>query len=366
MRMSRFSRGPMAALAALSLVLAGCGGDSSGPDAPFDGQGTSADMSAMDDVFASEKFASFDAAAGAINSTLGENVEFAIAARPSSSALRSRVGASLYGQRVVRNFRRSGGAAGFAAAAAEADDYRGKTFVYNTISGEYEVSDRTGAPSNGVRFILYSVNPITHVPTQPLDEIGYAQVVVSHAGSSASTSASIRLTLVSENVTYIDYSVGVTANETNQSAALSIEGFVTDGTEQLNFDTRFEVNINARTAGLSFAAHLLERNFRVSMNLAFQDQENDDVLATVSLQARGEHGRVSITGNATNDVGTLTVRVNGDVFATIEATGSGDPVITGSNGQPLTAEEQQALRDIFALFDGSTDFFDHLPGQPRA
>src|SRR2546425_7284057 len=48
----------------------------------------------------------------------------------------------------------------------------GKTFIYYTGTGRYGVSDRTGAPSNGVRFILYSVNPATRTIVTPLQEIG--------------------------------------------------------------------------------------------------------------------------------------------------------------------------------------------------
>jgi hypothetical protein len=41
--------------------------------------------------------------------------------------------------------------------------------------------------------------------------------------------------------------------------------------------------------------------------------------------------------------------VNGDLFATIDATGAGEPVITGADGQPLSDEDALAMQTIFLI-----------------
>jgi hypothetical protein len=69
---------------------------------------------------------------------------------------------------------------------------------------------------------------------------------------------------------------------------------------------------------------------------------------------------VDITGTVTNQAGTLQVRVNGDLFATIEVSAGAEPVITGADGQPLSDAETAALRDVFLLFGGGLDFFEGL------
>ena len=40
----------------------------------------------------------------------------------------------------------------------------GTTFVWDLDSGTYVASDLSGAPAQGVRFILYAINPVTGLP----------------------------------------------------------------------------------------------------------------------------------------------------------------------------------------------------------
>jgi hypothetical protein len=65
-------------------------------------------------------------------------------------------------------------------------------------------------------------------------------------------------------------------------------------------------------------------------------------------------GQFSATG------GTITVRINGDVFATITASGTGEPVIEGADGQPLTTDEAAALQNIFMLTGEAFISFDAM------
>ena len=44
--------------------------------------------------------------------------------------------------------------------------------------------------------------------------------------------------------------------------------------------------------------------------------------------------------------GTLAVKVNGDDFATLTVNGEFDPTVTNGNGEPLTPDEEAALRHI--------------------
>src|SRR5438874_1300229 len=52
----------------------------------------------------------------------------------------------------------------------------GKTFVWDATLGSYRPSNRRGAPPNGVRLVLYAIDPRTQLPSSPLTEIGYADL----------------------------------------------------------------------------------------------------------------------------------------------------------------------------------------------
>src|SRR6184192_194917 len=62
------------------------------------------------------------------------------------------------------------------AAAIFPDSARGKTFVWDTTSDRYVTSTAAGAPANGVRFLLYAVQPFAIVPARPLSMIGYVDL----------------------------------------------------------------------------------------------------------------------------------------------------------------------------------------------
>ncbi len=56
----------------------------------------------------------------------------------------------------------------------------------------------------------------------------------------------------------------------------------------------------------------------------------------------------------------MSVRVNGETFATIASSGTGEPVITGADGQPLTDEDAEALRSIFEMTGEAFSSFDAM------
>src|SRR5688572_4347127 len=97
----------------------------------------------------------------------------------------------------------------------------GKTFVYDASARKYlPDATRTGAPPNGVRFILYETaangDPI------PGREVGYADLT-DERRSSAST-AGIRLVVVSGGVTYLSYSFDLTGSF--EAANFAVHGFL--------------------------------------------------------------------------------------------------------------------------------------------
>jgi hypothetical protein len=354
MRVPHYAKQPLAVLA-LAALMAGCGGDSTAPDAPFDPAGTSSDIGAMEASFESPAMAGFGSAAGAIGAVLGESpAAAAVRAVPTKALVtRGRPGARHYAATVASAYvRPTGGMRPVAGSAAILEEHLGVTFTYNTETDAYEASELTGAPDDGVRFLVYAVDPITSVPVEPLVEVGYADITASETA----TSMAVRVELVSGGVTYLDYSVG--ANAGTNAATVSISGFVTNGDDRVNFDldTHITLDEESITLTLDYTLIVPTRNgFRIDF-----EAEATEATVTSTLEARGPHGTVTITGNQTSTTGSFEVEVNGELFATVTTTAGQSPVITGADGGALTEQELEALGGLINLFINGFDFFGDL------
>ena len=354
MRVLHYAKHSLAVLT-LAALMAGCGGDSTAPNAPFDPAGTSSDLSGMEASFDSPAMSGFSSAAGAIGSVLGESpAAAAVRAGPTKALVtRGRPGARHYASTVASAYLRpTGGMRPVAGSAAILEEHLGVTFVYNTETDAYEASELTGAPGDGVRFLVYAVDGITGVPVEPLVEVGYADITASETA----TSMAVRVELVSGGVTYLDYSVG--ANAGSSAVTVSISGFVTNGDDQVNFDldNHIELEDEAVTITMDYTLIVPTRNgFRID----FEGEASGNTV-TSTLEARGPHGTVTITGNQTATTGSFEVEVNGELFATVTMAAGESPVITGADGNPLTQQELEVLGDLINLFVNGFDFFEDL------
>jgi hypothetical protein len=344
--------------AALAVLAVGCGKDSNAPDAPFDPAGTSSDMSAVGASFDSPAMASFNSAADEISLTTGGSAALALAARPTAAlATGEKPSAVRYAAALAKRFSGSGRHPSLAVAQASIPaNLLGTTFVWDVNVQHYAASDLTGAPADGVRFLLYAVNPVTGIPVEPLVEIGYADV----ATTQTSSSASVNIVVVSENVTYLDYTARITANSAS-SGNIGVSGYVTNGDDRANFDLATDVTFTQTTVdlGLDYVLTVPTRGgFRIDLEADVSGaMEADTGSYTLDLTARGPHGTVNIAGSATAGSGTFQVKVNGDLFATIDVTAGDTAVITGNDGAALTPAEEAALEDVFHMFGAGLDFF---------
>lgn len=345
----------------LGLALAGCGGDSTAPDAPFDPAGTNSDVGGMSSAFDSQVMQSYLASSVQIGTVVGASVSAAVHAVPNASIARDRSGAMRYAASLARSYvRAQGGLKPSFSTASVPAEYLGVTFVWDVDSDTYVASDLTGAPSNGVRFLLYAVNPVTGAVVEPLNQIGYADVITTETA----TSGSIQIRLVSDGVTYLDYTVA--AGGTTNSLTLSISGYATNGTDRVNFDLNHHISGNDQSWTISLD-YLLSVPTRGGFRIAIEGTEELTVVGeqirtvtTIDLEARGGNGTVRIEGGDTDGAGSYQVFVNGDLFATITVSAGGLPVISGATGAPLTEEEQATVRGIFTIFIEGGDFFEDL------
>lgn len=342
MRMLRRPAVRFLAAVAVTGVLAGCG--ENGPSGPFDPAGTTADVSTVQGMFATGSFNSFSAASTDINAVTSGAVSASIAAvQDGAGAARGPLGDAASVARKLSTLLPGSAAGSFSASSGSIPATAlGKTYVYSTTDGHWVVSDRTGAPSDGVRFVLYAVDPLTHQPVQPLSETGYVDVI-DHSGTS---SVDVRVIAVSGTTTFIDYRV--TASGSTSGGTIRVLGFISDLTDRADFDLKTSITFDGTTGNitLDYSVQVPTRDVTLEFTLHADGFATAGATGDLSLLMQGPHGKVEMNGDFTSSGGTLAVKVNGAAFATVTVTGSFDPTVTGSTGDPLTDDERVALERI--------------------
>jgi hypothetical protein len=261
------------------------------------------------------------------------------------------------------------------------DELKGKTFEWDVPTHHYVATDRPGAPANGVRFILYAINPITRRPAEPLVEVGYVDL----HDLSVDNTRSLRIVVAGVDGTpvYVDYTVAGTVTPGQFTA--SANGFISNGetgdaskklifnlaatlTEaSFTFEASLELDHPAVTITEKTTATKSATGVLLTIDFTMVEPNNETVhiggSVTVTDDERqadghrdGGPGRHDDDGIVTAD---LEVSVNGGLFATIKGT-SPDIKILGADGQPLSEEELHALRELFRLPARVFSFFQDL------
>ena len=333
----------------LLLALGGCSKEN-GPS-EFNPGGATADLTAAQTAFQSPAVTSYGAVGSDISLALGGSA--AVVSSPALT-LSGTSGRERYARAVTRMLPSSSGIQ--ASVAAVPASVLGKTYVWDSTNDVYVQSDLSGAPSNGVRFLLYAVDPITFRPVEPLDQVGYVDII----DESGSSTVAVRVIVVSNSTTYLDYSVH--ASETGSSGSVTVTGYASDGTIRANFNLENTVTqtTNGMTLVLDYGLDVPTRNLQLDWTATLSDTGAAQVQVAVDLTIEGENGRINMQGTADGSGGSFTVRVNGALFATITLSFGSDPVITGANGQALTPEEEETLRTILGYYDDSFGVFGDL------
>jgi hypothetical protein len=354
MRVLQITKRCVTLLATACVALTGCG--ESGPEAPYNPTGTSSDLAAVNATFESSTFASFswfspqfDAALGgaALVSTSAGAFNF----RRATTGGEFRAAAARTARTLAALARKRPNESFSASSAAIPSELAGKTFEY--VGGEYVPTARTGAPSNGVRFILYAVDPVTFTPVEPLVETGYVQLTDLSGG----TTQAARVIVVSGTTTYLDYTVSLTATAT--SGQVTVNGFVTDGSVRANLLLRSTVT-SAGGLTLLYRVTVPERDVSINLTMTAAGLDQQSVTIEMSLTMSGPNGTITLTGTFTETGGTLTVRANGESYATITSTGVGEPTISGADGEPLTGEDLEAIQGVFHMTGEAFASFDEM------
>ena len=340
-----------AIIMALTVSLAACTeGDGTGlDDVAFDPELSAADLQAVQGAFADAVFESF-----AVSSDGFLLVPDSAGAVP-VAVLQASVAAATAGS----HWEAAAAAETFAAGPASGPllpvEFLGRTYVHDADGYRWDET-RSDAPTNGVRFVLYEVDPVTHTPgTSP---IGYVDVL----DESTDLVYVARVVVVTAEVERINYTVS--AEVGNQSVTLTVSGFIGDGTTQVDVELSmtFVEDLPVSRATVDHLISVPSRDFEVDATVVFEF--NDETLqGSIDVDASFAQGAHSVTvdgvvafseGNVPSEGGTFEIHVDGQLFATI--TVDGDTVtVRNATGGELTSAHAQAVRTIF---DGLEKMFD--------
>lgn len=347
-------------LAVAAAFLAAACGDSTGPGPakPVDPLATVANIQGLNTSFASPAFQSFSLAAvysPAATSALGPLRTLLRAARPSLaghplSAAESRRAAAAFSAAFVPS-------GGVISASVLPPAILGTTFEWNPSTLQYEATARTGAPTNGVRFILYALD-VNGAPIVA-QEIGYADIL----DESTSMTQQVHILVVGLDpaVTYLDYTVSATVTAT--SATLAVLGYITDGVDRLDFNATLTGTASSASFDIRFDVNAANAHVRLKVTLT--SPATNVLKVTVNFRLQFGDELLAVTGSETlnfdtlEDTGSMTIMVNGGIYATVTIV-DGNPTYTGGGGQELTADDLTALGAIFDAIGTVSNQFDAL------
>ncbi len=225
-------------------------------------------------------------------------------------------------------------------------DLLGSTFEWSEDGDGYIITGRSGAPADGLRFVVYDRS------ASPFAEVGFVDVT----DESDVAPGSRGVHLEKEDVTRLDYVIDESAPAPGDIAAA---GFITGGVRRADFDVSqvvsalsdgFRVELDYSLA-LTEPIITLEVDYTLDVGLVTSGSA--DFAATfvdgpdrlVIDMTQSPEGAIDGTG-----------RLNGEVAFTITDDGTGQPLFLGPESEELAAEEARAVRGLFNLsFSGVVD-----------
>lgn len=335
-------------LSILAIYLSACNDTTNPFEGNFDADQAQASLQTVDDAFGTQAFESFSVLGAEF--VAGSGAAAASVDLLASTADRENVSLSQRAQLAAQEV-----AAALAAPAAVLipEEYRGLIYVYLLGEGYVVDPEATDGPDAGVRFILYTVNPITKEIAVPLDSIGYADLL----DESTENEAAIRLRVVSGDVTYLDYIVSTSGPIT--SPTFTIAGSITDGVNVAEFtlSVAFEFTFAGATIDIDYDIGVNDSSIEIMLHIEGDGEEDNSAAIEITFIHDGH--RVFVTGSLVNNEGALEVYASEQLFATITVTASTVEVL-GADGEPLTQAEIQALHKFIGLVGDVMDTFENL------
>ncbi len=371
--MRSFLRPALAGLT-LAALTGACGKESIAPKSLADPNATSAQLASLDTMFNAAPLRSFSALSGSIQPTAPAPLPaLALAAAINPLTQSSELGP--YARRILgaRTFARLLPQMSVRAVAALFPaDVVGKTFEWDFATESYLATARTGAPSTGVRFILYAIDPLTGYPANPLVEVGYLDLI--DETGSGSPKLHVLVAGVGGTPVYVNYTVTL-ASQAATSVQITTAGYITNGASSPD-SVRFNGTVTASgsqtgvtvTEDVSFDVNSRDIHVRNWQRVTLTQSS-----LNLKISFRFEHGGEVVTLEGTLDVnetdgtvsGTITSKVDGGLFATCTVNGTSTSytlTCTGADQDGLNADEQAALHNLGNAVESIGTMFEGILG----
>ena len=353
--MKRTGTGKLAALALLAGMASACD-TGTGPDAiaRFDAEGALEDYAKLDAVLTSESWVGFKGLGAQMAfDRVGSGPALAVGLVTDIRSVRDGADAGSLASALIARI--EGAHLSGAAAPIISGRHRGKTFVYDFEKQDYAVDpDRGGAPSTGVRFIVYEHDRLTGKPTSDT-EIGHADLI--DEGDVSAEDIVLRLVVVVDGRTVLDYRTSL--DDLGNGGRITVDGFLQDELDRLDFD----ISVAGSEQGggeevdVSFRMGIADRDFEITGSVKGSEGEGSSGDIDVSVRHGAESLRVDVSGTDQSIDGTF--YLNGEVFATVSGHPD-EPSFLGAGGAPLTAPEVLMLHRIIHVLDDVFDLFEEL------
>lgn len=355
---SRATRLALAA-AALAISIAACG-DSTGPTTITDPQATIRDLAALDSAFDSDAYqglsllaANFLApTAPAPLSGVAAALDLTLPPAPSVAAARA-----LRRDVPLQDLQALTGTSP-ALAPVLPDTLLGTTFEWNPDSLRYVATNRTGAPANGIRFILYAADAVFGLP-DAAHEVGSLDILDLNPAAGAQLQFVVRA--VGGSPTVLDYTL--TFLPGNQTATLQASGYVSNGRAgTLERRLTFTASLtgaqltNGESATVDFTYDVNVPDVTVELHLtSVEDTVADTTITGIDYRFTRSSENIRLQGadTATNggsvDEGAYAVTVNGNGYATLTIA-NGSATILDHTGAvvPIDGGDQRYEDEVVA------------------
>ncbi len=363
---------------ALALLAAACSDNSVAPKSPADPQATAAELAALGTVFNAAPLQSLSSVSTSITPSAPAPLA-ALALAGATNPLDHSTRLQPYARRIdaARVFARllKPEMSVNAVAALFPPALLGKTFEWDFTALQYDTTARTGAPSNGVRFILYAIDPLTLEPAGPAPgtEVGY--IDLKDEGSASQPKVHVIVAGVGGAPVYVDYTVTLTSQ--SPSVKITTAGYITNGAgspDSLRFSGAISASGSTTTISVtedvSFDVNSHDIHVRNWQRVTITQSGNQTALS-LRISFRFEHAGEVITLDGALDVngtevsGTVTSKVDGGLYATCSLTGTSNSythTCQGADADGLSADDNAALDALGSAAGGVTSIFEGILG----
>jgi hypothetical protein len=232
------------------------------------------------------------------------------------------------------------------------DRFYRNVYEFNPLTQQYEDNGSDLGPAHGVRFVLYDVvagtlEPGTQVGTLDVEDLSAPQMF----------QVSVRVTGMAQE-TYANYTVTLPDNGVPISDGFDLvaEGILSRGADPMDFNLHFaQVNPRNQSVKLDLVGPVenLHFDFVDTFNPSSENSHTAiDVLLNKGKESVRLAGFQDFDGDSRLYTTDLTLRGNGQVFASATRDDGGFPVWEKASGDELTQDEQILIGTLLSgVFD---------------